>query len=551
MRKFLYLHLILLVLISCSKEKVVENNQIEYIKIPQSNPTLVQKGGVDGSGGNITKISYQEFKDIIADKLPPMVDELIKRSIVYFSYKDQTRYELSAVFDEISYENNVHKIINPFEHIPDLIKDFLSEDTEFFTSFLKQVKYRAEKDACVSNNHANHHTDAAINDKTEICLSYKSFKNFQGTELYRNLLVMIMHEVSHAKGYNERDASLIQEFFNSHHFGKNLIIIGNYKFQNYYHYLRQTIERLDNYLSLINFGDFEQFCQMEGVLSTIERYIEVDDSFSTFVPYAMQELYKDSFIGACHRGINYKDTPYFYYDKLEIIEETSKFLAGLNKKLEKIYAFLFPNLWNKNYFHTANIPTVNNEYLKKLEQFERLGFMPTRDSYLKSPYKDMEHPNCIIRDTKGNIYHGEEIEEFSFFRDNTKIFDIEIGINKNLNIRLYTSRNYGYYIHLDVLKENSFSIKEDINRHRFEYKEGLEISEINENYTFYMNPELTPKREITIIPYLNEATFSDNSKRFDPFKNTITSMPIAAPELKLICEYEQRYEREDQRVDSE
>lgn len=147
-------------------------------------------GGVDGSGGDLVKVSPQVFDEFLSQKHVYFVRDIVDR--LYWIKEKSPR---------------------DFENSSGLAARFLSEDKSEMYKLIESLKYVSSTEGCLSQNDGEHRiTDASISGNT-VCLSYAAFKNFSISDMTNKLLILTMHEISHLRGFNETEAQKWQKQF--------------------------------------------------------------------------------------------------------------------------------------------------------------------------------------------------------------------------------------------------------------------------------------------------------------------------------------------------
>lgn len=341
----LFLSLILLSLYGCHSTTgrvPVVTQELEVEK---------NEGVVDGSGGNVVRTSYEEFEKVVNGQLPALVRDLVDRSHLYFSFAEEEKRSLEySLFHSIS------------EDVENLFLSNQSKSKDIY----KDITYKPKKGPCLSTNHGGSHTDAAINDKGEMCLSYESFKRFKDEELLKNLLIMSMHEVSHKFGYDEDKAQVIQDFYEISRAGKSLILVGNDETKVYQNYVNAKTRRINYAMGFINQGMANSACiQLYSVYG-------IDD-----------DLFESTVVNLPH-----------YYTSLESRESSST--------LDELYE-LCVNIFDKkatdkemNRLKSGlyEIYESRNKFIKEYENF-LYPILKDTDIYIYSDLLELDHPEAI------------------------------------------------------------------------------------------------------------------------------------------------------------
>jgi hypothetical protein len=160
-----------------------------------------QNGGVDGSGGELSYFTYDSFADWLKTEHPAYVRDVVYRLVLI---------RKSALDD--------------FQFHEDLASRFFGPNLDQLVNSVAKVKFVAARGACPSSNHPA--GDAAFYPDGTICLSYNAFKNFPLEVMFKKMLVMSMHEISHLRHFSEDEAVQWQLMFEGS-LGKNTILAGN------------------------------------------------------------------------------------------------------------------------------------------------------------------------------------------------------------------------------------------------------------------------------------------------------------------------------------
>ncbi len=179
MKKF-YLIILASLLMSCGVKEKYSSAKIASAE-----------GGVDGSGGNLTSFEKGSLDQWLREEHPFLVKETINRLLFLQENSPQD-----------------------FEFMEGLPEKFLGNDPAVIWDLVNSAKYFV-KDQCFSTDHAGGRSDAAINEKGEICFSYSAFKNLSVHEMGLKLITMTMHELSHLRGFNEDSAEKWQTYFSA------------------------------------------------------------------------------------------------------------------------------------------------------------------------------------------------------------------------------------------------------------------------------------------------------------------------------------------------
>jgi hypothetical protein len=158
------------------------------VKSPAS-ATLPPQGGVDGSGGNLPKISGESFADWLVTNHQYYVRDLIHRLEV-MKRKSADDLELSS---------------------EGLGSRFLGETPGEVQRLAERLQYYSVSGSC--NPPDQEFRDASVTSDGRICFSHLAFQNLEVRDLLRRILALTMHEISHLRGFNEREARRWQVAF--------------------------------------------------------------------------------------------------------------------------------------------------------------------------------------------------------------------------------------------------------------------------------------------------------------------------------------------------
>ncbi|MAE58820.1 MAG: hypothetical protein CME69_08070 [Halobacteriovorax sp.] len=557
MMKVSFLILTLFILTACNNK---DQSRVEYIPIlsppEKTSHDTTSDGVVDGSGGNLEKTSYEEFQKIIREDLPILTDELLKRSIKYFSYNNQSINDLSARTNvpELHYDSYVDEddyfirnnelFVNPFNNISKEIQLFFTINKDQILNVSKKLIFIPKKESCLSDNHNPRESDTAISSDRKICFSYNSFKGFQDSELVKKLLVMTIHEIAHYLDKSELEAQELQYFFSSNYYGKNLILIGNDKFNSYFNYLRQTTNVMNDFLEFAEDGSYKTICKRKSDLAKLHDYIENDEAFSTFLPYSL-----------------YEDFAYFSYrlecpyvtegpDQLTVSEailltqSMKKLFKEFNQRLRTIYELLFPTTIVQNNIDILKLPYVQMDRFKRIEFYLKHHYIPKEGDQFQTLNETLNFPKCFLKDKNGKLFHGKTIKlsGYEFFKD-VRLYSLELSQKRFEFLILTHFKSHGNLISLEQYKDNKFTTslitKKGFNSRLIPSKEDIMLwrEEKIERHTFFMHPLLSKQSEIPFTPYLNSIKYIADKKKFNPYHTTLIEAPIKDKSFSIYCEY--------------
>jgi hypothetical protein len=149
-----------------------------------SHPYAATVGGKGGDGGNLGYLTEEKFNEIVTEDLPGYAKDVIQRLILIQDSKF------------------------PYRNLVDM---FIGRNKEILKE-LEKVSFYTVPDSCPES--LNKHADASVSSDGKICFSHRAFKHFNTYNLIiPKLISMTMHELSHLRGFDERQAIDLQLMF--------------------------------------------------------------------------------------------------------------------------------------------------------------------------------------------------------------------------------------------------------------------------------------------------------------------------------------------------
>ncbi len=508
----------LLFLISCSSDSG-----------DPSGITLKQKGGVDGSGGNLTKVSYKEFREVVTNQLPFLTQTLINRTQNYLSYRGTDKLLVKELNNKPDIIDGEYTSI--YSTIPEYITQLFTS-TNKFKLLIKKISYHPKKGQCISDNHKDEMTDAAINSAGVICLSYDSFKGYEGTNLLRKLLVITMHEVTHYAGGDENEASEVQNFYDTHKVGKNLILIGNQRFANYERYIDNTLKIIEQLIFKISTTThYNEYCDIAENLGNLHKYLDKENSFSSTLPLELQEDFSSApyMFGICSRPQNIWDDV-SKDDVYSTFEELVKLSRDYNKKLKNINKLIHPYTYSDDF--------TNRLFIKKVPEisFDKKNFDILHESYYWPPHPIWETGELYCRFSQDDMELSAKNlpldRKNNIFESKKEVFHYEKGNKPNrensIEVR-YLDHQIYHDVTMELPKNTLFSYTGD--HVYFRPQNDRQIK-------FRLHSELNNKKSFKFHIYENTSYLTDNSHTPNPLKNTIKQAPKISTTIEVNCSYE-------------
>lgn len=478
-----------------------EGSKTEYVYLPvdsgEQKPDTItmgqtshSQGVVDGSGGNITKISYEDFEEFVIKYLPYLSLQLVSRTVKSFSYRNE---EVTDVYGGSFYKN-----------IPSELYDLFDDNKEELTKLLTSIKFKPKKESCISNNHQTKEADAAINREGVLCLSYKGFKSFKTEVLMRNLLVMVMHELSHFFGYNEQKAQLVQDFYENHSHGRSLILVDNPSFMTYYFYLMKKTKKFNDMMEYVIKGEYIYAC---AILN--HSYYNMHEDHSTYL-FEMPNSLANSEVESERVFLrkNYLPCSLIIYDDYVLKEEDEvEFLKNFYGAYQSKIAF-FKEL--NSYLYPLSPDHLYEDF--RVNHYDSIKF--SHISGVPSEHGDsLENISCSLIDELGKSVIERIDDGFlsSGYEITTALTKYDFGVDRDMYKRIYpndeySDENYKFKVRYEKYSNvngHFISIKHDEKNlefrgdnifdrtfgevHIFSQKDTFEV-EIDVNDGFYLYP---------------------------------------------------------------
>tara|TARA_Y100000296_G_scaffold86754_1_gene127688 strand:+ start:157 stop:1758 length:1602 start_codon:yes stop_codon:yes gene_type:complete len=527
------LFILIVLIFSACKEKT----RTEYIEVSPA-PSLPEKntsnevkknsGVVDGSGGNIARTDFNEFKDIVENQLKYHLIDTTERALFYFEQIKDVRDIFGSPLDQI--DPVVQKLFIDYKNRLDDLDN--------------KLNFVAKEEHCVSSNHEGK-SDAAINESGEMCFSYGSFKRFKNEALLKNLLIISMHELSHYIGYNEEQASVVQYFFEYQH-GKHMILFNNSLFDEYFNYINQKTKDFNFIVSSFNKGLYKLACR-SLVYNYLVNYRESKSYFLTPPSFFDLDIKEHSNIllenmNICEDVDSEKELT--AEDKKKLFNSITLAASKRNEFINSFLRYIYPRLdLNNGVYSIINGLRPDFSEVKALER--------TDDNYNYYNPLDKKEVKCKLTDLAGKSVvqnssfrnYGEGTSEYFL---NTFLNSDDYGLT-NKHIKKYFPDDFHYYSsHYGNINFSPF-----INYTKLRNSEGFIVSihttfgflnkiSTKEDYTHNHNSAKFFSIDGKFIRYISlfkEPLITTNFDHFlTPGVNTHIKKPVLLMMLKLSCE---------------
>lgn len=163
-------------------------------------------GGVDGSGGNTHKSSKSEvqtaFDEVLKD-LPGRLNQIYKNlRLVDKLYDDQ-------------YGGGAHELMNDFISA---VQDRVHTGPQPYGVNLQngQIKIKLQNSVCRGAHEQTAGRAVGDIDHGAICISLERLKNVPPNVLHEEIFALLVHELSHLRGFSEEKAVRLQKLVASH-----------------------------------------------------------------------------------------------------------------------------------------------------------------------------------------------------------------------------------------------------------------------------------------------------------------------------------------------
>jgi hypothetical protein len=244
-----------------------------------------QSGGVDGSGGNLRKIEYSAYSSYVTQ-------------FHRFFVKDVAfRIALIAENSPEDFFLNTERWLQ-----------FIGNDLDEFVELVDRVKFVPRKDWCESVDHPEGVSDAAINSKNEVCLSYPAFQNFDHMDFIRKAVILTFHELAHLRGFDEVFAKSIQADLEGEvGLGSKVLLVNSDQHERFW-------------------GSFREFSNFSA-----QALVEIVNTESSTVPAKACSYLGASLIQSL--GVS---LPKYLNDRISFLQVTLRSLEGGCRNLDKV-----------------------------------------------------------------------------------------------------------------------------------------------------------------------------------------------------------------------
>lgn len=168
------------------------------------------QGGQDSGGGDVNVSAIEDveynYKRAIKDAA-----DLYTAFFYDISFASAEKKLLQkAVLNRLGIEVKRNFVeIKELEDVP-----FAKREKILFSDLLQSSKINIQKnDLCRSREKHGAASIKELKYKSDICISFLALKNVPKESLYREILALLLHEYTHALGFNEVDAQKIQQMF--------------------------------------------------------------------------------------------------------------------------------------------------------------------------------------------------------------------------------------------------------------------------------------------------------------------------------------------------